>query len=103
MKLFYFGHLKKRDVMERLFSEGLAEGKTMCGSRRRKGMQAFAHWMGNTVTESGGNGTGQEIVSVDHEGGNVREGYANTKNIKTHIKLEGHRVHWVQSTLLGRF
>ena len=52
-KLSYFGHIKRHDTIERLFMEGLCEGRRGRGRPRRRWIQDVSDWMGLTATETG--------------------------------------------------
>ena len=52
-KLSYFGHLKRHDVLERIFLEGRMEGRRGRGRPRRRWTQYISDWMETTVTCAG--------------------------------------------------
>ena len=52
-KLSYFGHIKRHDTIERLFMEGLCEGRRGRGRPRKRWIQDVSDWMGLTATETG--------------------------------------------------
>ena len=52
-KLSYFGHIKRHNTLEKLFLEGLCEGRRGRGRPRRRWTQDIGEWMGVSTVEAG--------------------------------------------------
>ena len=52
-KLQYFGHIKRHDCMEKLFLEGMVNGKRGKGRPRKRWQQNITEWLGEDTTTAG--------------------------------------------------
>ena len=53
LKLSHFGHNKRHDSLEKIFLEGMVEGRRGRGRPRRRWSQDITEWMGSTMAEGG--------------------------------------------------
>ena len=53
LKLSYFGHIKRHNILEKLFLEGTCEGRRGRGRPRRRRTQDIGEWMGVSTVEAG--------------------------------------------------